>query len=25
MEWFFEEWVRGAGVPHDRVELQGAA
>lgn len=21
MEWFFEEWVRGAGVPHYRVEF----
>ena len=20
MEWFFEEWVRGTGVPHYRVE-----
>lgn len=21
MEWFFEEWVRGAGIPHYRVEF----
>jgi len=21
MEWFFEEWVRGTGVPHYRVEF----
>jgi hypothetical protein len=21
MEWFFEEWVRGTGIPHYRVEF----
>jgi hypothetical protein len=21
MEWFFEEWVRGSGIPHYRVEF----
>jgi len=21
MEWFFEDWVRGTGVPHYRVEF----
>ena len=25
MEWFFEEWVRGAGVPHYRVEFTSHA
>jgi hypothetical protein len=23
MEWFFEEWVRGTGIPHYRVEFTG--
>ena len=21
MEWFFEQWVRGTGIPHYRVEF----
>jgi hypothetical protein len=25
MEWFFDEWVRGTGVPHYRVEFSAKA